>query len=42
MQMTQYLATCTNCGGKVMHLEKESTVPRCDACKGEKQPQKKG
>ncbi len=34
--MTQYLAKCLNCGGMVSHLEKDSTVQRCDACKGEK------
>jgi len=34
--MTQYLATCSNCGGKVNHLEAEPVVERCDACKGEK------
>jgi len=34
--MTQFLATCKNCGGKVSHLEKSATVERCDACKGEK------
>lgn len=35
--MTQYLATCANCGGKVQHLEQTATVERCDACKGEPQ-----
>ena len=35
--MTQYLATCDNCGGKVQHLEQSATVARCDACKGEPQ-----
>jgi len=39
--MTQYLAKCLNCGGMVSHLEKEATVERCSACKGEKQPPKK-
>jgi len=37
--MTQYLATCSNCGGKVSQLEQTATVDRCDACKG--QPPKK-
>lgn len=32
--MTQYEATCQNCGGKVLHLEQIATVTRCDACKG--------
>ncbi len=32
--MTQYEATCHNCGGKVLHLEQDSIVERCDACKG--------
>ncbi len=32
--MTQYLATCDNCGGIVAHLEQIATVPKCDACKG--------
>jgi len=35
--MTQYLATCANCGGKVLHLEQAPIVDRCDACKGEPQ-----
>ena len=35
--MTQYLATCLNCGGKVNQLEQTATVERCDACKGEPQ-----
>lgn len=35
--MTQYLATCLNCGGKVQHLEQSATVERCDECKGEPQ-----
>ncbi len=35
--MTQYLAVCANCGGMVTHLEKDSTVERCDACKGKPQ-----
>ncbi len=35
--MTQYEATCSNCGGKVLHLERESTVDRCDSCKGKPQ-----
>ena len=30
--MTQYLATCENCGGKVQHLEQSATVKTCDAC----------
>ncbi len=34
--MTQYEATCANCGGKVLHLLPEATVAQCDACKGEK------
>lgn len=33
--MTQYLATCLNCGGMVSQLEQKSTVERCDACKGD-------
>lgn len=32
--MTQYEATCANCGAKVLHLEKIATVERCDECKG--------
>jgi len=32
--MTQFLATCLCCGGKVNHLEQTATVPTCDACKG--------
>ncbi len=32
--MTQYLATCDNCGGLVSHLEQTATVKTCDACKG--------
>ncbi len=32
--MTQYLATCETCGGKVSHLEETASVPKCDACKG--------
>jgi len=38
--MTQYLATCLNCGGKVNHLEQSGTVERCSACKGLPQPKK--
>lgn len=33
--MTQYEATCTNCGGKVLHLMQSATVSRCDECKGD-------
>jgi len=32
--MTQYLATCKTCGGKVSHLEQEAEVETCDACRG--------
>lgn len=32
--MTQFEATCTNCGGRVLHLLPAATVERCDACKG--------
>jgi len=39
--MTQYLAVCKNCGGMVSHLEPESEVDRCSACKGEKPPKGK-
>jgi len=34
--MTQYEATCTCCGGKVLHLEQRAVVERCDECKGDK------
>ncbi len=33
--MTQYQATCLNCGSIVSHLEQSATVERCDECKGE-------
>lgn len=36
--MTQYLATCSNCGGKVNQLEQTATVDTCDACKGDVAP----
>jgi len=39
--VTQYLAKCLNCGGMVNHLEKNATVERCDACKGEKPTKEK-
>lgn len=39
--MTQFEATCKNCGGKVLHLLQSATVDRCDACKGESQKVKK-
>lgn len=32
--MTQYLATCKTCGGKVHHLEPDAEVEQCSACKG--------
>ncbi len=35
--MTQYEATCANCGGKVLHLERTAHVETCDACKGKPQ-----
>lgn len=32
--MTQYEATCSNCGSKVLHLMQSASVQRCDECKG--------